>query len=221
MYSMCLFAQSDTLSYTVTSVFNNGGKRTDSVELPDGYINNAYYADGVHYYWTKKLDANKKEKQLLEFSYSENYNFTSDLTIKIHQAKYIETIHSSGGFYGTSTTITTTNSTPKYELIKTIKVFKDKYIVYTYAAGQLLWTYYYDDKGYIVHGVNGDEKWTYKIKGEKLIETSPNGDIKEMDIDKEGVARDPSLGMNWAYPDLGTIPTKIVIPPYMDKQNPL
>lgn len=39
-------AQSDTLNYKVTSVFDNGGKRTDLVELVDGYIENAYYADG-------------------------------------------------------------------------------------------------------------------------------------------------------------------------------
>lgn len=211
-------AQSDTLNYKVTSVFDNGGKRTDLVELVDGYIENAYYADGNHYYWSKILDANKKEKTLYEFIYSENYNFNSDLTIKVSEARYTETVHT-GGLYGSFTTVTTTNSKPKYELVKTIKVLKDKYIAYTYAGGQLYWTYYYDEKGLIQYGVNNGKKWTYTIEGKTMKESSPEGNIKNYIIDDEGIARsqDGDGLESWIWAEYGKINTVIKLPPLQTK----
>ena len=219
LVSLSAYSQSDTLSYKVTSVYDNGGKRTDLVELVDGYIVNAYYADGIHYYWSKRLDVNKKEKKLYEFSYSENYNFNSDLTIKVSEASYTETVYT-GGAYGSFTTVTTTNSKPRYELIKTIKVLKDKYLVYTYAGGELYWTYCYDSNGVIMYGINEGNKWTYKIKGKTMIETSPKGKIKEYEIDNEGIARcqDGEGLESWVRAEYGRINTIIKIPPYIDKK---
>ena len=96
---LCTFAQQDTLNYKVTSKYKNGFKRTNLIELTDGYIENAFYEDGKHYYWTKILDADKKVEWLYEFQYAEENNlkwgFVRDIDTRlyINNTEYFENMN--------------------------------------------------------------------------------------------------------------------------------
>lgn len=206
-----MYAQGDTLSYKITSVFPSGEPRVDRTELVSGIVINAYYQDGVHYYWTKKLSADEKEKELYEFEYAEAYNFNSDLTIKVSFASYSNTTYA-----GYGVTVTNNYNTPTYTLNKIIKIYKDKTIVYKYSAGQLWWTYYYNKEGVLQYGINGGNKWQYEVGDTIVNETSPSGEIKRYIIGNDGYARAESGASisSWIDAEVGKLVPRIIIPKY-------
>lgn len=214
-----MYAQGDTLSYKITSVFPSGEPRVDRTELVSGIVINAYYQDGVHYYWTKKLSADEKEKELYEFEYAEAYNFNSDLTIKVSFASYSNTTYA-----GYGVTVTNNYNTPTYSLDRIIKVYKDKTVVYKYAAGQLWWTYYYNKEGILQYGINGGNKSIYNV-GDSLVTTvAPSGDTLIYHIGDDGIARRKLISngpLNTTYTiwdDSQRLRPKVVIPKSKNKK---
>ena len=199
----------DTLSYSVTSVYSTGKARTDRIELSNGIIVNAFYEDGEHYYWTKILSPDEKEKELFTFEYSDPYNFNSTLTIKRYFANYQRTTYS-----GYNTTIVTNTSVPEHTLDKIIKVYNDKTIVYKYSGGQLWWTYYYDKDGILQYGINGEKKWQYSVGDTIVNVTSPTGEIEKYIIGKDGYARREKgeLFSSWIDREVGKLVPRLVIP---------
>ena len=216
---LCTFAQQDTLNYKVTSKYKNGFKRTNLIELTDGYIENAFYEDGKHYYWTKILDADKKVEWLYEFQYAEENNFSSQLSIKVKHASYSNTKHFSSNSYSnytmsTITTMTTNSDIPKYTHEKTIIVKNNGYVVYQYVAGHLWWTYYYNKDGIIQYKTDNEKKWTYKLDGDLMTETTPTGEQKKYKIDDKGygIIQDDVELTTWALSDLGRIKCYLSLP---------
>ena len=201
--------QEDTLSYRVTSVFNSGCPRTDRTELLDKIIINAFYADGVHYYWTMELSPDEQVKKLIEYEYAEQYNFSSLLTIKISNASYSKTVYT-----GYGVTVNNTSSTPEYTLDKIIKVYPDKIIVYKYSLGQVWWTYFYNKEGVIQYGINGGVKHTYKIDGDKLTEETPDFEPITYTIYDDGMARKDGGGdlSSWVDAEIGKVVVYLKVP---------
>ena len=211
------FAQNDTLSYKVTSRFKNGGKRTDLIELADGYIENAFYQDGKHYCWTKSMDANKRVKLLYEFNYAKENDFNSQLSVKIHSASYSYTFYSGSGLSSMTNTININSDTPKYSHEKTIIVKNDGYVVYQYAAGLLHFVYYYNKDGVLIYMTQNGKKWEYKVDGNKMIQTSPNGHKEEYDIDEDGYGETHDGDFfSWALSDFGRIKCYLTLPKLLD-----
>lgn len=204
-----LFAQVDTLKYSITSVFETGKPRTDRIELSNGIIINAYYKDGSHYYWTKKLSPDEKEKELYEFEYSDPYNFNSTLTIKMYFASYERVSYS-----GFNTTVVTNMSSPEYKINKIIKIFDDKAVVYKYSGDRLWWTYYYDKDGILQYGINGDSKWLYSVGDTVVNVTSPTGENDRYIIGKDGYARREKgdVFSSWTDVEVGKLVPRLIIP---------
>lgn len=212
-----LLAQTDTLNYSITSLYKTGKIKQDRTELSTGIILNEFYEDGEHYYWTMILTPDEKEKEIYTFEYSEPYNFNSTLTIKKYNCSYSQTYSGfNTTYYGsTNTTTTITTSQPTRSISKIIKVTNDNAIVYRYTnRGDLLWTECYDKNGTLQYRINSlQQKYTYKIVDSTIYETLPSGEIHEYKTGDAGISDSNITDGYYFWVGCPIIP-KIEIPKY-------